>query len=60
MKKSFKLFVVMLFVTMGAVSGFAQNPTYTLVANNATPLASITNSIEFDITMTWTGASANY
>jgi len=60
MKKTFRLFVVMLFVTMGAVSGFAQNPTYTLVANNATPLATITNSIEFDITMTWTGASANY
>ena len=60
MKKTFKLFVVMLFVTMGAVSGFAQNPTYTLDVNNATPFASITNAIEFDITMTWTGASANY
>ena len=60
MKKTFKLFVVMLFVTMGAVSGFAQNPTYTLDVNNATPNASITNAIEFDITMTWTGASANY
>jgi hypothetical protein len=59
MKKTFRLFVVMFFV-MGAVSGFAQNPTYTLVANNATPLASITNAIEFDITMTWTGTSANY
>jgi len=60
MKKTFRLFVVMLFVTMGAVSGFAQNPTYTLEANNATPSVSITNAIEFDITMTWTGASANY
>ncbi len=60
MKKTFRLFVVMLFVTMGAVSGFAQNPTYTLDVNNATPNASITNSIEFDITMTWTGASGNF
>jgi hypothetical protein len=59
MKKTFRLFVVLFFV-MGAVSGFAQNPTYTLDVNNATPSASITNSMEFDVTMTFTGGAATY
>ncbi len=62
MRKSFKLFVVLFLVAFGVKSGFAQNPTYTLDVNNATPEPSITNSIEFDVSMTWTnsGSVSNY
>jgi hypothetical protein len=56
MTKTLKLFVVLFLLAFGVRSGFAQNPTYTLDVNDATPSGSITNEIEFDIDMTWTNS----